>query len=131
MQVLNLSKPSKSILDVLFRSFFMYVGYKNYPTFNRCPVIQNAWYNEDVKDTLTSRSLDICIFGIRAFDAIIRLLRSYSSIVCPCITMQLVKMLGEARPNHLPVLWKPRPLLLTAPLEATEQIIWLPLYRYH
>ena len=86
MQVLNLSKSSKFVLDVLFRSLFMYVGHKNYPTFNRYPVIQNEWHIENVKDTLTSRSLDIRIFGIRAFDAIIRLLRSYSSVVCPCIT---------------------------------------------
>ena len=91
----------------------MYVGHKNYPTFNRCPVVQNEWHNEDVKATLTSSSLDIRIFGIRAFDTIIRLLHSYSSIVCPCIT--LVRNLGEARPNHLPVFWKPRPLLLTTP----------------
>jgi hypothetical protein len=124
MQVLNFSKPSKFILDVLFRSLFMYVGHKNYPAFDRCSVvIQNEWHNENVKDTLTPRSLDIRIFGIRAFDAIIRLLRSYSSIVCPCITMLLVKMLGEARPNHLPVFWKPRPLLLIAPPEVTEQSI--------
>ena len=123
MQILNLSKPSEFILDVLFRSLFMYVGHENYPTFNRCAVvIQNKWHNEDVNDTLTSRSLDIRIFRIRAFDAIIRLLRCYGPIVCPCITM-LVKMLGEARPNHLPVFWKPRPLLLTAPPKATEQSI--------
>ena len=87
MQVLNFSKPSKFILDVLFRSLFMYVGHKNYPPFDRCPTIQNEWHNENVKDTLTSRSLYIRIFDIRGFDAIIRLLRSYSSIVYPCITM--------------------------------------------
>jgi hypothetical protein len=84
IQVLNFSKL---ILDVLFRSLFMYVGHKNYPPFDHCPVIKNEWHNENVKDTLTSCSLDIRIFDIRAFDAIIRLLRSFSPIVYSCITM--------------------------------------------
>lgn len=46
MQVLNLSKLSKFILHILLCSLFVYVGHKNYPTFNSCPEIQNEW-NED------------------------------------------------------------------------------------
>ena len=37
MQVLNLSKLPKFVLNLLFCSLFVYVGHKNYPTFNSCP----------------------------------------------------------------------------------------------